>query len=156
MSNTTESGMNASSPSIVLTEPKWKHSLQILLLKKLGRFTWYIYQGPSGIAVDPCNPGKFTAVVTGYGADRQMNFQDPPFVREGAKWDVNMEGWSERGYCRYEASADNPGHLVCDDFLDFPFSKDVGNTLDNEIICRKRPGKHTELWYFHRASVLEY
>jgi hypothetical protein len=164
-SNSTEPSKNLSSPAVagygsgvgdVATEPHWQHSLQILLQSHLDRHTWYMFQGPYGVAVNPCNPGPFKTVVKDYGDGRKLNFYDPPYVAAGVRWDVNIEGWSDRGHCKYEGRADDPGHLVCDDFLDFPFSKDAGNNGNGVIVCSKRAGMVTWHWSYHRAWVLEY
>jgi hypothetical protein len=161
MGNTTASGMNASPPAIngniaigaVSTEQKPKMSLQILLFEQYGRHSWFMYQGPYGFAVNPCSGDLFTTVVVKYGEGRDVDFNNPPYVSAGAKWDVNIEGDPN---CRYESRADDAGHLVCDGGLDLPFGKDARNNEKGTIHCWKGAGRNTVHWWFHRAWVLEY
>jgi hypothetical protein len=124
-SNSTESSKNVSSPGVggdgsdvgdFATEPYWQHSLQILLQSHLDRHTWYMFQGPYGVAVNPCNPGPFKTVVKDYGDGRKLNFYDPPYVAAGVKWDLNIEGWSDRGHCKYEGRAEIQGILFATTF----------------------------------------
>jgi hypothetical protein len=161
MSNITAPGTNVSSPAMngnvaiggVGTEQKPQKSLQILLFEQYGRHSWFMYHGPYGIAVNPCYGDYFETVVVKYGEGRDVDFNNPPYVSAGAKWDVNIEGDPN---CRYESRADDAGHLVCDGGLDLPFGKDVGNNERGTIHCWKGVGGNTVHWWFHRAWALEY
>jgi hypothetical protein len=134
--------------SIVSADPK--NSLQILLFEQDGRHSWYMYQGPYGIAVNPCTGDGFKTLVVGYDEDRQLDFNNPPYVSAGAKWDVDIR------YCSYESRADNPGYLVCFGKEMVQFTKDAGNNEKGTIHCWKNSGLKTVHWWFHRAWVLEY
>jgi hypothetical protein len=128
-----------------------QHSLQILLFEQDGHHSWYMYQGPYGVAVNPCIGDGFKTVVAKYDEGRQLDFNNPPYVSAGAKWDVG-----DIGHCRYESRADNPGYLVCYEKELAQFTKDAGNNEKGTIHCWKNSGVKTVHWWFHRAWVLEY
>jgi hypothetical protein len=136
------------------TEPHWKYSLQILFREYNGYFSWYMYQGPFGVPVNPCGDQRFRIIVNNFRETRKgLSLMEPPMVGDGTKWYVNsIEGWSDRGQCRYEAAANDPGHLVCGDFFDYPVSKDAG--YDSKPIRCAR-GKWADGTY-HRAWVVEF
>jgi hypothetical protein len=136
------------------TEPHWKHSIQILFREHQGYFSWYMYQGPQGVPVNPCGDNRFI-LITGNSRDNRkgLSLMEPPMVGAGTKWYINtMDGWSDRGQCFYESAADDPGHVMCGDFFDFPVSKDVGY-YSKPIRCAG--GKWSDGTY-HRAWAVEY
>jgi hypothetical protein len=141
--------------SDVATEPNWKHSIQILFREYDGYMSWFVYQGPFGIAVNPCGDNRFAMIVKNHREKRNiknLSLMEPPYVAEGTKWNVELEGWADPGQCRYESASDDPGHLVCGDFFDYPVSKDAGYYRKN-INCAR--GKWPDGTY-HRAWVVEY
>jgi hypothetical protein len=154
---TTGISKNMTSPAAISapdTEPHWKNSLQILFREHQGYFSWYMYQGPQGVPVNPCGDNRFAIITRNYRENRKgLSLMEPPMVGEGTKWYINtMDGWSDRDQCFYEAAADDPGHLVCGDFFDFPVSKDAGY-YSKPIRCAG--GKWADGTY-HRAWAVEY
>jgi hypothetical protein len=154
---TTRPSKNVTSPAAIPnidTEPVWKHSLQILFREYNGYFSWYMYQGPFGMPVNPCGDSRFSIIVGNFRETRKgLSLMEPPMVGDGTKWYVNtIEGWSDRDQCLYQAAASDPGHLVCGDFFDYPVSKDAGY-YSKPLRCVR--GKWDDGTY-HRAWVVEY
>jgi hypothetical protein len=167
-SNSTESSKNLSSPAVagdgsdvgnVATEPHWQHSFQILFGRYQEVYKWYLFQGPQGIAVNPCDYApQFKRVTTEDDRRSGLSLDKPPFVGAGKTWHVDIEGWSDKGDCRFEGQDGEMGHFVCGEpgreFLDFPVSKDAGYD-EGTFACWQR-GKGRSRHYYHRAWVLEY
>jgi hypothetical protein len=163
MDNDTESGDNLSSPADtgdvavggIGTEFQPKYSIQILIFEQDGKHSWFMYQGPYGVAVNPCWGDQFRTIVTKFPKNREINFQDPPYVGQGVWWDVDFPGGP---HCWFESRANDPGHLVCDGGLNLPFKKDAGNggNAEGTYHCWKTRGIKTTHWWFHPAWVLEY
>jgi hypothetical protein len=137
------------------TEPEWKHSIQILLREHQGYFSWFMYKGPSQLAVNPCFDYFFERVVTNQRDTRKgLSLMYPPYVGYGANWGVEIEHWSDDGtICRYQSAQDDPGHLICGDFFDYPLTKDYGYDGKN-IRCSQN--SRWDDGTFHRAWVVEY
>jgi hypothetical protein len=101
---TTGISKNMTSPAAISapdTEPHWKNSLQILFREHQGYFSWYMYQGPQGIPVNPCGDNRFAIITGNYRENRKgLSLMEPPMVGEGTKWYINtMDG------CRIAISA---------------------------------------------------
>jgi hypothetical protein len=136
------------------TEPQWKHSIQILLREHKGYFSWFMYKGPSQLAVNPCFDDFFVRVVANQRDTREgLSLMYPPYVPYGANWGVEIEGFSDVAICRYQSAQDDPGHLICGDFLDYPFTKDYGYG-GKHIRCSQN--SRWDDGTFHRAWVVEY
>lgn len=129
-----------------------KHSLQILMREHNGYFSWFMYQGPYGVVVNPCNDPKFKIVAENKRDNhKNLSLANPPYVASGENWQVDVyDFWN----CRYESASDGPGALKCGEppalWYDFQRESHLGNI----IRCHSKNG-----WpdgSYHRAWVVEY
>ncbi|KAG9193690.1 hypothetical protein G6011_03725 [Alternaria panax] len=102
-------------------EGPYPYSLQIQLeLVKENRYVWTIFQGPSGVAVNPCGDSRFERVYHGvkgyYMVDMDMN--NPPYVRNYEPfapyfdWQIDYRDHDDCLYHSYDRSA---GKFTCGD-----------------------------------------
>ncbi|KAH7075076.1 hypothetical protein FB567DRAFT_553354 [Paraphoma chrysanthemicola] len=139
------------------TRPKETRSYQLLLHGEAPlKWYWNMWEGPQGVAVNPCNPqAEFKKVVhrspfIGGGGPDGGSIKNPPFPIAGGNnkiyWSLPNEYFKN---CRYESDStgDSAGTLRCAgliyDFLPDPQRK------DNEIDCGK-DGR------YGRAFMVEY
>ncbi|KAH7392294.1 SGNH hydrolase-type esterase domain-containing protein [Phaeosphaeria sp. MPI-PUGE-AT-0046c] len=143
-----KSSIGANSPADITD----KHSLQILMREYNNYFSWFMYQGPYGFAVNPCKDSKFEIVANDKRDNRKgLSLADPPWVAPGQNWKVDVHDfWN----CRFESASDGPGALKCGDppavWYDFKEEPFIGNY----IRCHSTHG-----WpdgTYHRAWVVEY
>jgi hypothetical protein len=146
-------------PTPVVTDPKYKHSVQILFAHHgdddLSGFSWYMFKGPFGIAVDPCHPAPlFKKVVADSPETRpEQKLEEPMYVGDGTEWYVQLEGTAV-GECVYKAEQWTPGRIVCGDSINFPLTIDTGRNRPN-VNCHVDSRNPREEFY-HQAWVLEY
>jgi hypothetical protein len=103
----------------------------------------------------PAGGDQFRTIVQKFPENRDLDFNNPPYVGQGVWWDLDFPGGP---HCWYESRANDPGHLVCDGGLNLPFKKDAGNggNAEGTYHCWKSRGIKTTHWWFHPAWVLEY
>jgi hypothetical protein len=125
-------------------------SIQILLREYAGKFSWFVFVGPFGKAVDPCRFEDFSLVVWNYAETRpNLSLMTPPYVGYGTRWNFNFKGQTD---CRFEAGKDDAGALKCGEYLNYPFEHDARYYNSVIINCR---GRAKNLGSFHRAWTLE-
>jgi hypothetical protein len=130
----------------------YKYSIQILFRSHEGMLSWSMFQGSYGIPVDPCaSSGPLKRLVSRIPETRKdLSFLAPPYVGDGTKWYVQMDGF---GNCWYEAAPNDPGHVACKEFLEFPLTKDAQYGGGSVTCLDTEKGRVDS---YHRAWVLEY
>jgi hypothetical protein len=87
-------------------------------------FEWFMFQGPRGVAVNPCGDGRFRKIVDGVRLTKNPdNWYAPPFPEAGLGWPVSIPPLKD---CRYESSprGDNPGQLKCGNYMIYDLLSD--------------------------------
>ncbi|KAH7075073.1 hypothetical protein FB567DRAFT_553351 [Paraphoma chrysanthemicola] len=134
-------------------------SIQILYRKitkpnpNNNRYDWVFYQGPQGLAVDPCGDNKvgFQTIFDNVKESRRPpQFEAPPVPSKGIFLSgINIEPFRER--CRYQSEGNGAGWLKCGDpeFLIYDFLADPQRN-DGTITCIHQDGKpqYRRAWCF--------
>ncbi|CAG5159064.1 uncharacterized protein ALTATR162_LOCUS5394 [Alternaria atra] len=134
-------------------EGPYPYSLQIQLeLVKDNRYVWTIFQGPSGVAVNPCGDSRFERVYHGaegyYMADMDMN--NPPNVRNYEPfppyfdWRIDYRGHDD---CLYHSDVRSASKFTCGDEYIIDCAKDT--RYGQQVSCGKYP-------HFSAAWVCEF
>ena len=132
-----------------------EHSIQIMVRETGSKqLSWVAFQGPQGVAVNPCDDDRFWAFAAKHFSTEDLNdssdIDHPSLISLGHKWPVSIDG--ERD-CRYDYS-DGTGDLKCGGYLVYTFADDPqkGEATKN---C---PGSPFDLHpgYWHRSCHLEY
>lgn len=125
-------------------------SIQIALREFNGYFSWFVYHGPYGFAVNPCGDSKFTLVHRNIKDSRSgLSLVKPPYVESGRIWKVDIPGWWD---CRFASAKDGPGALKCSNALIYDFGPEPFPS--NIIRCHRKDGWPNSS--YHRAWVVEY
>jgi hypothetical protein len=133
-------------------------SIQILYRRlnkpnaKNTRYDWVFYQGPQGLAVDPCGDNKvgFQTIFDNVKeARRPPQFEAPPVPSKGIFLSgIKIEPFQEK--CRYQSEGNGAGWLKCGDpeFLIYDFLADPQRN-DGTITCIHQDGKpqYRRAWY---------
>lgn len=132
--------------------PNNKYSLQILMREYNGYFSWFMYQGPYGFAVNPCRDKKFKIVANDKRDNRKgLSLMKPPFVAPGQNWEVKiLDYWN----CRFESAQDGPGTLKCGEPPSLWYDFEPEPFPGNIIRCATTDGFPDGS--YHRAWVVEY
>jgi hypothetical protein len=130
-----------------------KNSIQILVRSTDSKqFSWVAFQGPQGVAVNPCGDDRFWAFAnekfSAVDLQRSSDIDHPPLISLNHIWSVQIDGEYD---CRYD-STNGVGHLKCGDYLEYPFADDPKKS-EATMNC---PGSayyiHTGYW--HRSYYL--
>jgi hypothetical protein len=131
-------------------------SIQIVFRQVDDKFGWTVFQGPVGIAANPCGDNRFVQPKSSWGAfetRRPISINNPPFPHAGLKWSFEIPPLKD---CRYESDPkdESPGWLICGDkSLIYDFSKDPSWDRDGVIEC---PKIGPIIGTYHRAWYVEY
>jgi hypothetical protein len=146
-------------PTPINTDPHYKYSLQVVFAHHgnddSAGFSWYLYNGPYGKAVDPCYPKNrgFERIIADYPDGREnLRLKYPPFLEFEITWDITLDGVDEK--CYLSAQSEEPGFVRCGDWFDMPLSKDAGYET-GQWHCNV-DSRNSRVQDYHQAWVLEY
>ncbi|CAI9628923.1 unnamed protein product [Alternaria burnsii] len=110
---------------------QYPYSLQLLLsVAGVHQYRWFIYQGPQGIAVDPCQdhdgqmPAEFKRVF--YGSmfqDEDDAINHPPFPDRKVYTKIEYSNYDD---CKYIGTGIDAGQFRCGDHYIIDCAKDPG------------------------------
>ncbi|KAH7075074.1 hypothetical protein FB567DRAFT_583482 [Paraphoma chrysanthemicola] len=129
---------NTTNPSVPPTD-----SLQIFYNKYGSAYRWYMFQGPRGIAVNPCGDTRFKMIVQAVpDIHNPPSFENPPFPSRGYRWNVQIPPLTD---CRYESDpkGESAGQLRCAGLI-YDFLPDPGRG-EPAILCQE--GGFKRAWY---------
>jgi hypothetical protein len=134
-------------------------SIQLQASMYANQFSWWGYRGPIGIAVNPCGDTRFQRMVWNQVDSRpDLKIEDPPFVRPGTLWILDLPEYKGSGRrCIYKASDtdSDPGQVTCGIWLVMDFKADPENMKEHKsIVCGSDTAYHNHA--FHPAWLLEY
>ncbi|CAE7014987.1 hypothetical protein PTTW11_02732 [Pyrenophora teres f. teres] len=113
--------LDSAYPTITMTP--YEHSIQIIM-QKIGSRYWYMFwQGPSGVAVDPCGSTVFKPIHK--EGPYRYNYEPiyaPPFPPEKMLFHVEFRGNPKE--CFYKSTGVDPGQLFCGDYMIMDFAQD--------------------------------
>lgn len=140
--------INPSPPPASASETR---SVQIHLRKLRYRYSWFVYDGPQGIPVDPCNSSKNSFNMVAFDLlenNKNVIIDNPPYpgsVSSGRKFRLGKQA---KPLCELVFDGSSPGKLKCDDGFEgaFTFDRSWGHGV---IMCKDAHSGDTLAW--HRA-----
>tara|TARA_R110002003_G_scaffold244_20_gene17586 strand:- start:4276 stop:5748 length:1473 start_codon:yes stop_codon:yes gene_type:complete len=104
------------------SDAKHTESIQLIFFKYGDYFAWIGYQGPQGIAVNPCGDTRFKVFANAvHELHHGKSVDDVPYPSKGHRWPLKLDGQTD---CRYESEENGPGSLKCGNYMTVPLVAD--------------------------------
>ncbi|KAH7080995.1 hypothetical protein FB567DRAFT_449112 [Paraphoma chrysanthemicola] len=93
-----------------------------MYIKYGDNYAWSAFQGPQGIAVNPCGDRRFKTFA--YRVPERhpgKSIEEVPYPRKGMKWPLKLDGQTD---CQYESEENGPGAMKCGNYMVVPLRAD--------------------------------
>ncbi|KAI4636284.1 uncharacterized protein J4E88_005105 [Alternaria novae-zelandiae] len=113
-------------------------------------YVWDIFQGPSGVAVNPCGDTRFEKVYHGEPGwhTNKPDMDSPPYPQNYLpfvpEFEVPIE-YGNRGDCAYHATGKDAGQFRCGDYYIIDCAKDP--RYGQQVSCGNPRPRYAVAWY---------